>query len=109
MIPQIDPVAADVAPDENQRQNATVFFGYVGATTTNGIYRLYDEGFQSWCELRESDILHQLQNTDPGGRSYLWVARDAEIICSRARTALDVSQDEAEAVDTPGGTLYPRR
>ena len=108
MHPTSDAVANAVAPDEATRQGAVVLFGYVGATSSEGVSRLYREDFQSWYEVKDGDVVHQLPGADPGGRSYLWVKRDADIVHSTAKPASEFAKDEAEAVD-PGGTYYPRR
>ncbi len=109
MNPVPDGVATSLAPDEGQRQSAAVFYGYVGKTSDQNVFRLYGDDFKSWYELSSGDILAQLQGTEPSGRSYVWVSDKAMITHSRVGEACDFAREEAEALDEPGGTRYPRK
>ena len=109
MNPVPDDVAAAVAPDEGKRESAAVFYGYVGATSDDSVFRLYGDDFKSWYELSSGDILTQLKGTEPSGRSYVWVGDKAMISHTRVAEACDFAREEAEALDEPGGTRYPRK
>ncbi len=101
--PQEDPMVAALVPDPSQgAPNAAILHGYLGRSTTEGVWRLYlSVELDRYVELPEDEILHTKQLPDDGG-TLVWVRKDL---------ALNVVRPEARQVQAEflGGPIAGSR
>jgi hypothetical protein len=73
-----DPIVEALVPDPAQGPpDATVLFGYLGKSTTDGIWRLYlDRALTRWVEIPDAEILHSEQD-ERGTR--VWVPKTLDL------------------------------
>lgn len=105
---QADQIAMTVAPKPDERTDVVSFYGYLGDGSEPDTFRLYDEWFSEWLELPAGSIVAQREgNDETGGRSYVWVRRDVQLVQSRSATAYELAQ--AAVDENPAAGTHPRK
>ena len=99
-----DDVAVDVAGAD-----AVTFVGYLSVGDSEGSWKLFDTCFQRWLVFSESQILHQISGQgQPGGRSTLWVKRDARITKCEVAPAIEFAGEFAKSEGQLGPAMFTR-
>ena len=82
-----DPLVEALVPDPNQGPpDATVLQGYLGKSTTEGVWRLYlTPQLDQYVELPEAEILYSQKQPDDG--TLVWVRRDLPLNVQRPQAA----------------------
>ena len=97
---------ADLIPDDVAVHvagaDAVTLVGYLSEGDSEGFFKLSSTYFDRWLVLQESEILYQMSEaSQQGGRSTLWVERNATITLCVKRDAT-ITSEEAPAIEFAG-------